>query len=124
MKIEEKNAGKKSQGDRGKKKADGSPAEEGPNQKGEKGEELEDEAEVPPGGVEIEEIVVDPEKAESAQADAEAPVDRFETGLEGAEEVNEMGQPVHGIKAEEAVGDPSSPGDAPWFGGRANGGLG
>ena len=124
MKIKEKNAGKKSQGDRGKKKADGSPAEEGPNQKGEKGEELEDEAEVPPGGVEIEEIVVDPEKAESAQADAEAPVDRFETGLEGAEEVNEMGQPVHGIKAEEAVGYPSSPGDAPWFGGRANGGLG
>ena len=99
MKIKKKNTGKKTQGDCSEKKADGSPAEEGPNQKREKGKKLQNEAEVPPGGVEVEKIVVDPEKAESAQADAETPIDWFETGLEGAEEVNEMGQPVHGIKA-------------------------
>jgi hypothetical protein len=99
VKIKEKNAGEKSQGDCSEKKADGSPAKEAPNEQGEESEKLDDEAEVPPSGVKIKKVVVDPKKAQSAQADAEAPVDRFETGLEGAEEVNEMGQPVHGIKS-------------------------
>ena len=84
---------------------------------------MNDEAEVPPGGVEVEKIVVDPKKAQSAQADPKAPIDWFEAGLKGTEQVNEMSEPVHRIEAQKAVGDPRGPSDAAWFCGSANGGL-
>ena len=84
---------------------------------------MDDEAEIPPGSVEVEKIVVDPKKAQSAQADSESPIDWFEAGLKGTEQVNEVSEPVHRIEAKKAVGDPRRPSDAARFCGSANGGL-
>ena len=110
MHIEHHVAGSEAEQHRGQKKWGRTPFAEGPKQKREQGKQLDDQAEVPPGGVQVEKIPVDPEKTESAQADPETPVQRLHFGLKRAEEINKVGEPVHRIKANQSAGDPASPG--------------
>jgi hypothetical protein len=77
----------------------------------EKGKKLNDETEVPPSGVEVEKIVVDPEEAKPTEADPESPVEWLKAGLERADEVDEVSKPVHGVEPSEAVENPGAPGD-------------
>jgi hypothetical protein len=71
----------------------GAPKEQGKDQI-----KLNQHGEVPPGGIEVHEVHRDIDEAQSEQAQDNATVHGLETRDERREEVNQMRDPVHGIK--------------------------
>ena len=106
MEIKKDDAGEKSDSQGGGQKTGGAPPEVGPDEKRKKSEELKDQAEVPPCGVQVEKIVVDGKKTKTGEADEESSVYRFQAGFPRADEIDEMSEPVHRVEPSEATHDP------------------
>ena len=83
---------------------------------GKKQVELDKHGEVPPRGIQIHKVHGDIDEAQTAQAQEESVVDRFDTRDKRGDQVNEMRDPVHRIKTEESREVPGAPLYRPLFG--------
>ena len=101
VEVEKIDASEKTERDSQHKEWNGPKFSQSRHENREKGKKLNDETEVPPSSVEVEKVVVDPEKAKPTEADPESPVERLKTGLERADEVDEVSEPVHRIETGE-----------------------